>query len=263
MKNDNHQSTFRQGDTIDAAEWAAMRGRLDRRGFLGVLVSAGFSFATADAMAQQAVAVQANQEALANALQASYDYIVVGAGSSGCVVARRLAENPAAKVLLIEAGGSDDVESVNNPGIWFTNIRSPLDWGYTAEPSKAVNGRALILPMGKVIGGGSSINGSIYARGHKNDYDGWAREAGDAMWGYDHVLDIYRRIEDFQGPTDAQRRGRGGLMNKVDNAVEALQEDGAIPADAAVVVVVVREKATLAALLDDNDDDDDDDDDDD
>jgi choline dehydrogenase len=213
MKNDNHQSTLREGAAIDAAEWATMRGRLDRRGFLGVLVSAGFSFATADAMAQQAVAVQANQEALANALQASYDYIVVGAGSSGCVVARRLAENPAAKVLLIEAGGSDDVDSVNNPGIWFSNIRSPLDWGFTAEPSKAVNGRALILPMGKVIGGGSSINGSIYVRGHKSDYDGWARESGDAMWGYEHVLDIYRRIEDFQGPADAQRRGRGGLFH--------------------------------------------------
>ncbi len=206
-------NNLRIGDTVDAAEWAAMRGRTDRRTFLGVLLAAGYSLTAADAMAQQADAVRANQEALAAALQTSYDYIVVGAGSSGCVVAHRLAENSAARVLLLEAGGSDEVDSVTNPGIWFTNIRSALDWGYTAEPSKAVNGRALILPMGKVIGGGSSINGSIYARGHQRDYDGWAEAAGDRMWGYEHVLEIFRRIEDFQGPADPRRRGRGGLFH--------------------------------------------------
>ncbi len=99
-----------------------------------------------------------------------------------------------------------------NPGMWPTNPRSERDWGYTADAADSVNGRQLILPMGKVVGGGSSINVQIWARDHKNDFDMWAAEAGDDAWNYASVLEIYKRIEDWQGTPDADRRGTGGRV---------------------------------------------------
>lgn len=142
-----------------------------------------------------------------------YDFIVCGGGTAGCVIARRLSDDPQVSVLLIEAGGSDQVPAVIDTTLWMSNIGSERDWGYRAQPSDSLNGRTPVLPMGKVLGGGSSVNGSIWARGHQHDYDDWAEAAGDAAWGYESVLGIYRRIEDWQGPPDARRRGRGGLLN--------------------------------------------------
>ena len=103
------------------------------------------------------------------------------AGSSGSVVARRLAEDPSINVLLLEAGGTDDAGSILNPMIWYTNIGGEFDWQYKVEPFKGLNNRAIQSPMGKALGGGSSINAMIWARGHKNDYEFWAKEAGDAF----------------------------------------------------------------------------------
>ncbi len=142
--------------------------------------------------------------------QRSYDFIVCGAGTSGSVVARRLAEHPAVSVLLIEAGGSDQVPSVTAADQWPRNLGSELDWGFSAVPSAHVNGRAVPLSMGRVLGGGSSINLMVWARGHRADWDYFAFESGDAAWGYDAVLDIYRRIEDFHGDPDPKYRGTGG-----------------------------------------------------
>ena len=99
-----------------------------------------------------------------------------------------------------------------NPGLWPTNIRSERDWGHSAAPGAAVNNRALILPMGKVVGGGSSVNVMVWSRGHKNDFDAWAAETGDAGWSYARVLEIYKRIEDWQGTPDPARRGKGGRL---------------------------------------------------
>ncbi|AXC09938.1 Choline dehydrogenase [Acidisarcina polymorpha] len=156
--------------------------------------------------------VRANQSRLAAALQTWYDFIICGSGSSGSVVVRRLAENPHVRVLLLEAGGTDDIPQVMDPQQWVTNLGSERDWGYQAEPSSYVNGRRVPLTMGKTLGGGSSINVMVWARGHKNDWDFFAEESGDPAWSYESVLDIYRRIETYEGAPDIARRGLAGPM---------------------------------------------------
>lgn len=139
-----------------------------------------------------------------------YDFIVCGAGSSGSVVAARLAEDASASVLLLEAGGDDVSETVSNPGQWPLNLGSDRDWGFVGEPARGLGGRRLSLNMGKGLGGGSSINAMVWARGHKEDWNHFAREAGDEAWGYESVLGYYRRIEDWRGTPDPLRRGSGG-----------------------------------------------------
>jgi choline dehydrogenase len=154
--------------------------------------------------------VSANQAKLTSELKRQYDFIVCGSGSSGSVVARRLAENPEVSVLLLEAGGHDDVPSVTEPGQWPLNLGSNRDWAFQAQPNPHLNGRSIPMNMGKVLGGGSSINVMIWARGHKNDWDFFASEAGDPAWSYESVLNIYRRIEDWHGTPDPKYRGTGG-----------------------------------------------------
>jgi choline dehydrogenase len=154
--------------------------------------------------------VRINQKKLRSELKSQYDFIVCGAGSSGSVVARRLAEDPAVSVLLLEAGGDDDVPSVADARQWTTNIGSERYWQFKAEPNRWVNGRALSLGMGKVLGGGSSINAMVWARGHKSDWDFFASETGDPAWGYESVLNICRRMEDWHGAPDPGYRGTGG-----------------------------------------------------
>jgi choline dehydrogenase len=102
--------------------------------------------------------VSLNQQKLSSELKPQYDFIVCGSGSSGSVVAGRLAENPDVSVLLIEAGGSDDVPSVMEANQWHLNLGSERDWGFVGQPNRHLNGRSIPLSMGKVLGGGSSIN---------------------------------------------------------------------------------------------------------
>jgi len=156
--------------------------------------------------------VRVNQRKLRSGLKSHYDFIVCGSGSSGSVVARRLAENPEVSVLLLEAGGSDDVPSVTEAARWFENLGTERDWSFVARPNPHLKGRSLPLNMGKVLGGGSSINVMAWARGHKHDWDFFASESGDPAWNYESVLNIYRRIEDWQGAPDPTRRGTGGLV---------------------------------------------------
>lgn len=145
-------------------------------------------------------------------MKRAYDFIVCGSGSSGSVVARRLAENPDVSVLLLEAGGDDHGPSVSEANQWPLNLGTDRDWSFRGEPNPHINGRSIPFSMGKVLGGGSSINVMVWARGHKADWDRFAAEAGDPAWSYAAVLDIYRRIEDWHGAPDPTYRGTGGPL---------------------------------------------------
>ena len=154
--------------------------------------------------------VRLNQSKLRAALKDDYDFIICGSGSSGSVLARRLAENPDVQVLLLEAGGSDDVPEVRDPIRWPANYASERNWSFLGQPSPHLNGRRMPLAMGKVLGGGSSVNAMAWAWGHKNDWDYFASEAGNDAWNYQSVLKIFRRVEDWHGEADADYRGSGG-----------------------------------------------------
>ncbi|MCK5933787.1 MAG: GMC family oxidoreductase N-terminal domain-containing protein [Fulvimarina manganoxydans] len=128
-----------------------------------------------------------------------YDFIVVGAGSAGCVLANRLSADPKTRVLLLEAGGSDRYHWIHIPVGYLYCMGNPrTDWGYSTAAEKGLNGRSLAYPRGKVMGGCSSINGMIYMRGQAADYDGW-RQLGNVGWGWDDVLPLFRRSENHHG----------------------------------------------------------------
>lgn len=197
------------GEQLARAEDALMHGRMARREFMRIAAAAGISAVSAASFANEAGVATANQRRNVGDLKAQYDYVVVGAGSAGCVVASRLSEDPQVSVLLIEEGGWNDDKSVSDPGLWPTNIGTPRSYVYEYADAAHCNGRTIPLPMGRGIGGGSAINVMVWARGHKANYDEWAEITGDPAWNYDSVLSIYRRIEDWQG-APSPWRGKGG-----------------------------------------------------
>jgi choline dehydrogenase len=140
----------------------------------------------------------------------AYDYIVVGAGSAGCVLAARLSEDPDARVALLEAGEEDTQPEIHVPAIFPALFKSSWDWDLLGEPEPGLGGRRLYLPRGKMLGGCSSINAMIYIRGNRADYDGWAA-AGAEGWSYDEVLPYFKRSEDNERGEDAYH-GAGGPM---------------------------------------------------
>jgi choline dehydrogenase len=159
-----------------------------------------------------------------------YDYVIVGAGSAGCVLAARLSEDADVSVLLVEAGPPDTAEEIHTPAAFGQLFQSKWDWDYLTDPEPGLNGRRRYLPRGKMLGGSSSMNAMTYMRGNRADYDEW-KSLGAQGWGWDDVLPYFLRAEDNErgaselhavgGPlTVSDGRSRHVLMDAVLRAAE-------------------------------------------
>ena len=144
-----------------------------------------------------------------------YDYVIVGSGSAGCVLAARLTEDPDVTVCLLEAGGSDRNLNVKIPAAFAKLFKTDRDWGYFSDPEPGLMGRRLYMPRGKMIGGSSSMNAMLYVRGNRADYDGWAKD-GAVGWSYDEVLPYFKKSENFTRGAD-DYRGVGGPLAVTDH----------------------------------------------
>lgn len=149
-------------------------------------------------------------------MKTSYDFIIIGAGSAGCVLAHRLSENPAYRVLLLEAGGRDTHLKIHIPGGYTDLFRTEVDWAFYSEPQPFAENRRIFLPRGKTLGGSSSTNAMAYIRGHRNDYDFWA-SAGNAGWSYEEVLPYFKKSEHNERIRNCYH-GQNGLLNVSDLA---------------------------------------------
>jgi 4-pyridoxate dehydrogenase len=154
----------------------------------------------------------------------AYDYIIVGAGSAGCVLAHRLSEDADASVLLLEAGGSDRHPYIQIPlGLGRIWQRRMFDWGYDTEPEPHLGGRRVPVRRGKVLGGSSSVNVMVYTRGHRGDFDRWASE-GAVGWSYADVLPYFKRSEAWEGGEDPWRGGSGPLGTQLGRAEDPIND---------------------------------------
>src|ERR1700742_3420743 len=147
---------------------------------------------------------------MATVSREQYDFIVVGAGAAGSVLAAELSAS-GAQVLVIESGGTDDAPTMANPSIWFYNDGGPLDYHLPVNPSPRLNNRSFNMALGHVLGGGSSINAMVWTRGMQRDYDGWAAN-GAKGWAFADVLPIFKQQEDWEGGAN-EWRGSGGPIH--------------------------------------------------
>jgi choline dehydrogenase len=163
----------------------------------------------------------------------TFDYIIVGAGSAGCVLARRLGERPGTRVLLLEAGGSDTHPLINMPYGFGAITHDPnFSWLFDSVPEPAMGGRRLRLPRGKRLGGSSAINGMLYVRGQHQDYDDWAAD-GLGDWRWQDVLPWFRKAEDQARGAD-EWHGTGGLLHVSDLVLRDPLSDAIIAAGEAI-----------------------------
>jgi choline dehydrogenase-like flavoprotein len=171
-------------------------------------------------------------------MSSSYDYVIVGAGSAGCVLAYRLGEDPGVRIAVIEAGPADTDPQIHVPFAFGALLKSRVDWDLVSEPEPGLDLRRNYLPRGKVLGGSSSLNAMIYIRGNRLDYDEWA-EAGCTGWGYEDVLPYFRRAEDNERG-ESRYHGVGGPLTVsdarsphplVDRMIAAAVESGMPPND--------------------------------
>ena len=166
-----------------------------------------------------------------------HDYVIVGAGSAGCVLAARLTEDPDVSVCLVEAGGPDTAEEIHMPVAFSAMFKTGLDWDLVTEPEPGLDNRRIYLPRGKMLGGSSSINAMVYIRGNRADYDEWAADGAEG-WGYDDVLPYFKRAEDnergedeFHGAGGPLSVSEGRSMHPLTDAI--VEADGRRPATSA------------------------------
>lgn len=184
-------------------------GRLTRRRFL-TMMGAATAAGAFGPLLDEAFAAGANQEERRASLQARYDFIVVGAGSAGCVLGAELSAS-GAQVLVIESGGPDDAPTIANPSVWFYNLGGPLDYHLPVNPLPQLSNRKFDMALGHVLGGGSSINAMVWNRGMQRDFDGWARN-GAKGWAFADVLPVFKAQEDWEGGAN-EWRGVGGPVH--------------------------------------------------
>ena len=202
---------FNRDKQLERLEHSLITGQINRRRFIQAALAMGLAAAGGvTALADELDAIRTNQDKRRASLVKAYDYIVVGTGSAGCALVGALATDPTARILVLEAGDWDTAPSVQDPRLWFTNLGTERDWGDVSVPSAGVNNRGIPEHTGRVVGGGSSINATIWSRPFKADLDHWADQSGDALWNYENSLEIFKSIENWQGKPNEKYRGTGG-----------------------------------------------------
>jgi choline dehydrogenase len=202
---------FNRDKQLERLEHSLITGQINRRRFIQAALAMGLAAAGGvTALADELDAIRTNQDKRRASLVKAYDYIVVGTGSAGCALVGALATDPTARILVLEAGDWDTAPSVQDPRLWFTNLGTERDWGDVSVPSAGVNNRGIPEHTGRVVGGGSSINATIWSRPFKADLDHWADQSGDALWNYENSLEIFKSVENWQGKPNEKYRGTGG-----------------------------------------------------
>src|SRR3984893_12564125 len=185
-------------------------GQLGARDLLMGVSAAGHSSGLSAATVQQALTAGETQTLNQAKAKRAYDYIVIGSGASGSIIAGELSKT-GADVLVVESGGEDAGTTISNPSIWFYNVGGPFDWALPIAPVPQLNNRHFNMALGRVLGGGSSVNAMVWTRGTKRDYDGWERH-GATGWAFKDVLPTFKAQEDWEGGAN-DWRGVGGPVH--------------------------------------------------